>query len=136
VVILRSKAKFGGRFLYMVTAILVPIICIYFYWLTKKELKENHQKWLDLRNLHEEAMVLGEVIQIEESRMKFYYNRYVHVTDILLKTNSKSIRVKRIIPIINMVEPCQIEIGDMVRLYGNWQENEFRFLRYELIADK
>jgi hypothetical protein len=120
----------------MVTAILIPIICVYFYWVTKKEWKENHQKWLDLGNLHEEAMVSGEVVQIEEYKMKFYYNRYVYVTEILLKTNLKSIRVKRMIPIMNTVEPCQIKIGDFVRLYGNWQENDFRFLRYELAMKK
>lgn len=122
------------RVLYMVTAILIPIICIYFYWVTKKERKESHQKWLDLKNLHEEAIISGEVVNIEVNRKKFYYNRYVHVTDIQLKTNSKSINVKRVIPIINEVEPCQLKIGDSVRLYGNWKENEFRFLRYELVV--
>ena len=48
---------------HMVTAIVIPIICFYFYWLTKKEMRESQQKWLQLKTVAEEAVISGEIVQ-------------------------------------------------------------------------
>lgn len=120
----------------MVTAILIPIIILYFYWVTKKDLKENEQKWNSLTHLHEEAIISGEIIQLAERKKRFYYHRFIQVIDIHLKTKTKTINVKRITPYTKKSEPLPLKTGDLVRLYGNWQENEFRFLRYDLINKK
>lgn len=116
----------------MVTAILIPIICIYFYWVTSKEIKENENKWLALNDLQEEAILTGTIIQLVESKKRFYYHRYIHVFDILLQTETKSFQVKRVTPYIKQKTTLNLNVGDRVRLYGNWQENEFRFLRYDV----
>jgi hypothetical protein len=116
----------------MVTAILIPIICIYFYLVTLKEIKENENKWLALNNLQEEAILTGTIIQLVESKKRFYYHRYIHVLDILLQTETKSFQVKRVTPYIKQKNTLNLKVGDRVRLYGNWQENEFRFLRYDV----
>lgn len=118
----------------MVTAILIPIICFYFYWKTKKEIKENDKEWGNLINIKEEAIVSGKVISLVDSKKKFYYHRYIQVTDIQLLLDTKTISVKRIIPYTKQEDTFDIKCGDYVRLYGNWQENDFRFLRYEKIG--
>jgi hypothetical protein len=117
----------------MVTAILIPIICFYFYWVTKKDIKENDYKWLHITNIVEEAIVSGKIIQLDETRKRFYYHRYIDVIHIQLQTNTKIIHVKRVTPAIKQKEPVTLKIGDHVRLYGNWQENEFQFLRYDVV---
>jgi hypothetical protein len=117
----------------MVTAILIPIICFYFYWVTKKDIKENEQNWLNLTNIVEEAIVSGKIIQIDETRKRFYYHRYIDVIYIQLQTDTKMIYVKRITPAIKQKDSITLKIGDHVRLYGNWQENEFQFLRFDII---
>jgi hypothetical protein len=114
----------------MVTAILIPIICIYFYWLSKKELKQNDQKWLGLNEITEEAVLNGTILQIHEHKKRFYYHRYIHVVEIKLQTETKTLNVKRIIPYIKPIEPVPLKTGDQVKLYGNWKENDFHFLRY------
>jgi hypothetical protein len=120
----------------MVTAILIPIICIYFYWVTMKDLKEKEKKWISLKEQHEEAFVSGKVVNLLESRKRFYYHKYIHLVDIHIQTETKLIRVKRITPYIVQNDSITIKIGDNVRLYGNWRENEFRFHRYELLNQK
>jgi hypothetical protein len=118
----------------LVTAILIPIICIYFYWVTKNDMKENEKKWLSLTDLQEEAIVTGKVLQIVHSNKRFYYHRYIHIIEISLQTEMNTIHVKRITPYNNQLEPFPIKIGDQVRLFGNWQENEFRFMRYDILS--
>ncbi|HYK74677.1 MAG TPA: hypothetical protein VEV44_16400 [Pseudoneobacillus sp.] len=117
----------------MVAAILIPIIILYFYLVSKKDLKENEQKWKSLTQLHEEAIMTGEIVQLSVTKKRFYYHRYIQVVDIHLKTDTKTINVKRITPYTKNSRPVLLKKSDKVRLYGNWQENEFRFLRYEHI---
>lgn len=96
-------------------------------------MKENDDKWLSLSQLHEEAIVTGEISHLTETKKRFYYHRYILVTDIQLKTDTNTIQVSRVIPYTKGQEPLSLKIGDRVRLYGNWKENKFRFLRYEYI---
>jgi hypothetical protein len=117
----------------MVTAILIPIICFYFYWVTKKDMKENEHKWKNLTNIYEEAIVSGKIIQLEETRKRFYYHRYINVMNIQLQTDTKMIHVKRVTPFTKQKDPIALKIGDHVRLYGNWHENEFQFLRFDIV---
>jgi hypothetical protein len=117
----------------MVTAILIPIICFYFYWVTKNEMKENDQKWLNLTNIYEEAIVSGKIIQLDETCKRYYYHRYIDVISIQLQTDTKIIQVMRVTPFTKQKEPIPLKIGDRVRLYGNWKENEFQFLRFDIV---
>ncbi|WP_442599373.1 hypothetical protein [Neobacillus sp. D3-1R] len=117
----------------MVTAILIPAILFYFYWLSRKELKEYEKKWNNLNNLHEEAIVTGEILQLTVTKKRFYYHRFIQVMEIQLKTETKTIPVKRITPYRKSNESVKLKSGNFVRLYGNWQENEFQFLRYDVI---
>ncbi|MFD2443393.1 hypothetical protein ACFSO7_05275 [Bacillus sp. CGMCC 1.16607] len=120
----------------MVTAILIPIICFYFYWVTRKDMKENEEKWLSLNQLIEEAIVSGEILQIVESKKRFYYHRFIQVIDIHLLTETKTIQVSRVTPFTKNMQPISLKVGELVRLYGNWQENQFRFLKFEIITEK
>lgn len=117
----------------MVTAILIPIICIYFYWVTKKDKQEYEQKWLNLITLHEESIITGKIVNLTETKRRFYYHRFIHVIDIQLQTETKLINVKRITPYLKQNKPVGLKAGDFVRLYGNWLENEFRFLRFDVL---
>jgi hypothetical protein len=117
----------------MVTAILIPIICFYFYWVTKKDMKENEHMWQNLTNIYEEAIVSGKIIQLVETRKRFYYHMYINVMNIQLQTDTKMIHVKRVTPYTKQKDPIGLKIGDHVRLYGNWHENEFQFLRFDIV---
>lgn len=120
----------------MVTAIVIPIICIYFFWITRKEMKEHKEKWLQLENVLEESIILGTVKEIKIEKQRYYYHLYVQVVELLLQTKNQTIRVQRILPYQKTEPPFTYRIGDDVQLYGNWKENKFRFNRIERIKDK
>lgn len=113
----------------MITAILVPIILIYFYYLTKKEAKAFDEKWLKLAFVNEEALLTGKIIHIKEEKQRYYYSRSVHVLEIKLQTLSQTIMAKKITPSHIPFELPTIQKGDTVTLYGNWEEEVFQISR-------
>jgi ABC-type bacteriocin/lantibiotic exporter with double-glycine peptidase domain len=110
----------------MVTGIVIPIICLYFYWLTKKEMRESYEKWADLNNVPEEAIISGEIVHMSESKERYYYHRYVHVLDLTIQSSAKKQwKVKKITPLMKNASLPSLNIGDTVHLYGNWKEEYF-----------
>ncbi|MBO0959238.1 hypothetical protein J1P26_05785 [Neobacillus sp. MM2021_6] len=115
----------------MVTAIVIPIICLYFYWLTRKEMKEQDVKWLNVGNIPHEAVITGEIKDIVEERQRFYYHRYIFVQTLKLQTEAKIINAKMITPIKKNVKADSFIIGDVIRVYGSWEGSTILFNHYE-----
>ncbi|MFO1445778.1 hypothetical protein KDN24_21780 [Bacillus sp. Bva_UNVM-123] len=113
----------------MVTAILIPIICVYFFWLTKKELRESQQKWLQLKSVAEEAVISGKIVQISGHKQRFSYYRFIYVLEITIQSDLKKWQVKKIIPIERDFQVPNIAVGEYVHLFGNWKENYFHVNR-------
>lgn len=113
----------------MVTAIAIPIVLAYFYWLTKKEMQANFQEWIKLENIPEEAIVSGKIIEVNEYRERFYYHRYNHVTVLKIKTSLKEITVKKVTPLRKGAVPLRFNEGEIVHLYGNWKQGFFSINR-------
>lgn len=120
----------------MVTAIVIPIICAYFFWLTGKEMKEQKEKWLQLENVLEESIIVGTIKEIKTEKQRYYYHLHTDVVELVLQTDKQTIRVKRILPLQKGSNPFPFHIGDSVRIYGNWKEDTFRFKRIERRKDK
>lgn len=117
----------------MVTAVVIPIICLYFYWITRKEMKLNDSKWLALAEIKKEAVVTGEIRSISTEKQRFYYHRYILVYELTLQTETKLIKAKKIIPIKNNMEIAAFSIGEVIRVYGSWAGNHFHFNEYQIV---
>lgn len=109
----------------MITAIVIPIVLAYFYWLTKKEMQENYQEWVSLENIPEEAIISGKIVEVHEHKERFYYHRFNHITVLKINTGSKEITVKKITPLRNSAVPASFKKGEMVHLYGSWKQGDF-----------
>ncbi|MBY0144607.1 hypothetical protein [Neobacillus niacini] len=121
----------------MVTAVVIPIICLYFFWITRKEMKLNDSKWLASADVIKEAVLSGEIKSVNMEKQRFYYHRYILVYELTLQTETKLIKAKKIIPIKNHFEADTFTIGEVVRIYGSWQGNHFHFNEYhKMKADK
>jgi hypothetical protein len=121
----------------MVTAIVIPIICLYFYWLTKKEMREGYEKWRSLADVPEEAIISGEVVHLSESRQRYNYSRYVHVLELTVQTKGfKHSNIKKITPLMNNTSISSVKIGDPVHLYGNWKDDFFHVGRIQIVTSK
>jgi hypothetical protein len=117
----------------MVTAIVIPIICLYFFWLTRKEMNEQDQKWLDISNVQEEAVITGQIYDLVEEKQRFYYNRYIYVQELTLQTEIKSIKLKKITPYTKDINLDPFTVGTTIRAYGKWEGNDFVFNHFEVI---
>ncbi|WLR53609.1 hypothetical protein LC048_13865 [Mesobacillus subterraneus] len=113
----------------MVTAIAIPIVLAYFYWLTKKEMHANFQEWIKLEDIPEEAVVSGKIIEVTEYKERFYYHRYNHVTVLRVNTGFKEITVKKVTPLRKGSFPHRFKAGEIVHLYGNWKQGYFSINR-------
>lgn len=110
----------------MVTAIVIPIIYLYFYWLTKKEMRESYAKWVELKNVPEEAIISGMIVDMNVSKQRYYYYRYVHVLDLTIQSSGKKQwKVKKMTPLMKGSHLPSVNIGDNVHLYGNWKKEFF-----------
>lgn len=115
----------------MVTAIVIPIICLYFYWLAKKDMEKSLQKWQELKNVPEEAVIYGEIMQVSGYKQRFSYYRFVYVLELSIQMDQRNWQVKKIIPIEKGFHPPEITKGENVVVYGNWKEEVFHISRIE-----
>lgn len=115
----------------MVTAIVIPIICFYFYWLTKKEMKENDEKWLASGNVKREAKLAGEIVSIAKEKQRYYYHRYIYIQTLKLQTGSKTVTAIKITPSTKNIKLAPFAIGDRIIIYGSWEGSKFLFNDHE-----
>ncbi|MCM3572903.1 MULTISPECIES: hypothetical protein [Mesobacillus] len=113
----------------MVTAIAIPIVLAYFYWLTKKEMQANFQEWIELENIPEEAIVSGRIIEVNSYKERFYYHRFNHITLLKINTGIKELTVKKVTPLRKGAVPPLFHEGDLVHLYGSWKQGFFSINR-------
>jgi hypothetical protein len=116
----------------MVTAIVIPIICLYFFWLTKKEMKENDTKWANAGHVQHEAILTGEIKSSIEEKQRFYYHRYIFVQSLKLQTETKLITVQKITPITKEFQRVPFNVGEVIRIYGKWNHSKFLFNEYKI----
>jgi hypothetical protein len=113
----------------MVTAIVIPIILIYFYWITKKEMQANYEKWIKLEEIPEEAIVSGRILEINERKERYYYHRFNHITILKIHTGVKDLTVKKVTPLRKGAIIPKFQEGEAVHLYGNYKEGQFSINR-------
>ncbi|NWQ43946.1 hypothetical protein MLOOGBEN_24900 [Bacillus sp. EB106-08-02-XG196] len=117
----------------MVTAVVIPILCLYFFWFTRKEMKLNDSKWLAAADVAKEAVLTGEIKSINQEKQRFYYHRYILLYELTVQTETKLIKAKKIIPIRNNIEIDTFSVGEVLRIYGSWEGNHFHFNEYQLV---
>lgn len=120
----------------MVTAIVIPILCFYFYWMTKKEMKEQDRKWLQVGQFEEEAIVTGIIKSIHNEKQKYYYHRYIYVQEFKVQTETKTIIMKKETPLTRKISIEQYDNGEVIRAFGQWQDHQFFCRRIEKVKNK
>lgn len=113
----------------MVTAIVIPIICLYFYLLAKKEMRTSMQKWVDLKNVPEEAIIYGEIKEVSGSKQRFSYYRFVYILELSIQMEQRRWIVRKVIPIEKGGTIPDVKKGDYVHVFGNWKEDYFQVSR-------
>lgn len=117
----------------MVTAIVIPIIFVYFYWISVKERKRHEELWLAAATVEPEAILSGQIKDVLHDRQRFYYSRWHFVYEIKLQTQTGMTTVKKRTPLTKDLTIEQFTIGDTIRVFGRWENSEFYFSKYVVI---
>ncbi|OCA85567.1 hypothetical protein A8F94_11820 [Bacillus sp. FJAT-27225] len=115
----------------MVTAILIPIIILYFLWISIKETKEHEIKWREAGIAKEEAVIIGTIVSVSQEKQRFYYHRYLLVQELMVKTPAGLVKVRINTPLTKNTTFIKYESGQPVKVYGSWQDTWFHANRVE-----
>ncbi|WP_108669816.1 hypothetical protein [Peribacillus acanthi] len=107
----------------MVTAIVIPIICIYFYFLTKREMKQNKTRWLESGQVKEESVLVGVIENISHHKERYYRNHFVMITKLQIRSNEKLHVVQFTTPMTNDWELPPLKNEQYVTFYGTWNQS-------------
>ncbi|MDQ0198467.1 hypothetical protein [Neobacillus ginsengisoli] len=94
----------------------------------------QEKKWLAIGNIRKEAVLTGKIKSFTEEKQRFYHNRFIYVQELKLQTVSKQIIVKRMTPVTKNAKIDPFTVGDVIRIYGNWDGNQFHFHDFELVS--
>lgn len=115
----------------MVTAVVIPIILLYFYWLTRKEMKHKEEEWLKIGDVIEEAYISGKIISAQNEVSRYYYHRQILVQELTLQCDTKIIKAQKRLPYTTKTKVETIPEGENVKLYGQWDKQSFLYNRLE-----
>jgi hypothetical protein len=117
----------------LVTAIVIPILIAYFYYLTKKERKKYVEQWMNVGKVREEAWIKGKVIDIQEKKERYYHHYFIYVIDVTLQDGHKKIVARIQIPATEQIEPPTFSHGEDIICYGEWKNKLFMFEKFTLL---
>ncbi|MDX5475327.1 MAG: hypothetical protein LPK00_07285 [Bacillaceae bacterium] len=115
----------------MVTAVVIPILILYFWWISVKEIKKQKKRWLSVSVIKEDSIIEGVIRSVTNKRERFYYHYFLHVTEIKLLHQSNIVLAQIKTPDTPEIKMPSLNGGDTVRLIGYWNENIFIVSRWE-----
>lgn len=109
----------------MVTAIVIPILILYFYWITKKEKAKQLREWEMLDHVRLEARIQGTITDLSTVKKRYYHEMYMMVTTIRLQTNDRTVPVLLRQPFTQDWKEINLQSGNTVLVEGQWEKDMF-----------
>ncbi|ANB61652.1 hypothetical protein GFC30_1392 [Anoxybacillus amylolyticus] len=118
----------------MVTAIAIPLLFVYFYYVTRKEQKRMYHQWLQVGNVPAESVVKGTIIAIQEKTERYYGHYLLAIIDLQLEHGKEKIMARMQFPLTESLQKPTFSIGDTMVCYGRWGNQVFLFTTYQTVA--
>lgn len=109
----------------MVTAIVIPILIGYFYWITIKEAKKQKERWKNISMIPSEARVEGTILSLHTEKKRFYYQMYILETTYRIQNHTGITTVVYKQPHTPSSHPPSYSNGDILQFYGRWNGELF-----------
>lgn len=109
----------------MVTAIVVPILIVYFYWVTKKEAKKQKERWKNLTKVPSESRLEGKILFIHTEKKRFYHQLYALETTCRIQNYTRIVTVVYKQPYTPSSASPDLSNGDMLLAVGSWEGEVF-----------
>jgi hypothetical protein len=110
----------------MVTAIVIPVLILYFYWITRKEAAKQKKRWENLCDFPLESRVEGTVVELHTEKKRFYHQLYTLDTTIRIQNSNKPITIVYKQPFTESNSPPFVMRGDELIILGMWEDDLFR----------
>jgi hypothetical protein len=120
----------------MVAAIVIPIIFLYFLYISMNERKRRIEKWQQIGDIKEETFISGKVIQSYTLTKRFVGKHYISETILLIKSEYETYKAILKLPITPTFQAIQIDDDSLITCYGYWGNKTFYFCRYKMNKDK
>ncbi|OZM58475.1 hypothetical protein CIB95_02595 [Lottiidibacillus patelloidae] len=118
----------------IVTAIVIPIIILYFYYLSRREIKKKLESWLNVGTVSEDVQLEGTISTIFTELEQFYHGKYVWSCELKVKTSDSVVKVKMKKPYVDNFTSPSLEKGRPVICNGIWKDGVFLANKIELKA--
>ncbi|WP_051529933.1 hypothetical protein [Anoxybacteroides tepidamans] len=115
----------------MVTAVVIPLLFCYFYYITRKEQKEIRKKWRQIGKVAAESVIKGTIVNVQEKTEHYYHNYYIYVIDLLLQCKNEKIIARMQLPVMQHMQKPSFEIGETIVCYGQRNNDLFLFSTYQ-----
>jgi hypothetical protein len=109
----------------MVTAIVIPIICLYFFWVTKKERRKSEEEWKSIGTVPEEAVIEGKITRIHIEKQRYYHHMHIWVLEMRIQAAGQTIVARKLQAANQDFSNPGWEEGDDIVLFGKWQKDIF-----------
>ncbi|TYS61480.1 hypothetical protein FZC74_04155 [Sutcliffiella horikoshii] len=109
----------------MVTAIVIPILIGYFYWITIKEAKKQKERWKNVSMVPSEARVEGTILSLHTEKKRFYHKMYILETTCRIQNHTGITTVVYKQPYITECNPPPYTNGDVLQIVGRWDGELF-----------
>ncbi|WP_404432796.1 hypothetical protein [Sutcliffiella horikoshii] len=109
----------------MVTAIVIPILIGYFYWITIKEAKKQKERWKNVSMVPSEAIVEGTILSLHTEKKRFYHQLYILETSFRIQNQKEIATVVYKQPFTPTSTPPPYSKGDMLQVVGSWDGELF-----------
>jgi hypothetical protein len=120
----------------MIAAIVIPIIFLYFLYITIKERKRRIEKWQQIGTIKEETFLRGKVIQSFTRSKRYIGNYFVSETTLLIKNETDTYKAIITVPITPTLQAVQINNETTITCFGYWDKKNFIFSRYRTHEDE
>ncbi|WP_339145696.1 MULTISPECIES: hypothetical protein [unclassified Sutcliffiella] len=110
----------------MVTAIVIPVLILYFYWITRKEAAKQKARWENLCDIPLESRVEGKVVDLHTEKKHFYHQLFTLDTTIRIQNINKTITIVYKQPYTESNSPPSLMPGDELMIHGMWEDDLFR----------
>ncbi len=109
----------------MVTAIVIPILIGYFYWITIKEAKKQKERWKNVSMVPSEARVEGTILSLHTEKKRFYHQLYILETTFRIQSYKEITTVVYKQPYTPASTPPPYSKGDILQVVGSWDGEQF-----------
>ncbi len=109
----------------LVTAIVIPLLFLFFLFIVRKERKKQYQKWRDFGKIEEKTVESGIVQRIFSEKRKYYHELYVSRTELVIDNGVKVFQVIIEKPSDQKEATLEINQNDFVTCYGTWHNHSF-----------